>query len=153
VSDTPPLFTIAHELEIAARPEEVWAVLIDFDRYSEWNPYVLALSGALKVGGTLEVTIRQANWPEPLTVTPTLIRAETDTVLHWQGRVGDAGVLDTDHSFHIETLDSDRVHFLQQEEFRGSLAETLDEQAQAFTRDAFQAMNEALAERVRALQS
>ncbi len=153
MSPTAPHFTIAHEVEIAARPEEVWAVLIDFGRYSEWNPYVLSLTGNLEAGSTLEVTILQANWPKPLTVTPTVVRAERDKVLHWHGRVGDGGLLDTDHSFHIEALGSDLIRFLQQEEFRGSIAETMDEQAQSFTHGAFQAMNEALAERVKSLQS
>ena len=57
------------------------------------------------------------------------------------------------HARGHDALGSDLVRFLQQEEFRGSIAATMDEQAQSFTQGAFQAMNEALAERVKSLQS
>lgn len=33
------------EIEIAAPPSAVWAVLTDYDRYPEWNPFVVNLSG------------------------------------------------------------------------------------------------------------
>ena len=44
-----------------------------------------------------------------------------------------------------------RIRFDHFEEFRGRLAEKMDEEMRGFTRRAFQAMNEALAGRVRAL--
>ena len=148
-----PIFTIEHELEIAASAQEVWAVLADFDGYPEWNPYVLAISGELaERGGLLEITIVQSNWTQPLTLQPVLVEAEANRILHWQGRVGDRGILDTDHSFHIEALADDRVRFTQREEFRGTLAEGIDDTARACTHDAFRAMNEALSERVQALK-
>ena len=67
------------------------------------------------------------------------------------GRVGEGGLLDTDHVFEIQPLDAKRIRFDHFEEFRGSLAEKMDEEMRGFTRRAFQAMNEALAARVRAL--
>jgi hypothetical protein len=103
-------------------------------------------------GNTLSVEITQANWPKPIVVTPVVVRAEPNKIFHWHGQVGEVGLLDTDHSFEIESMGRERVAFRQREEFRGSLAETMDEPTQAFTRDAFRAMNEALAERVRALK-
>jgi hypothetical protein len=148
-----PLFTIAHTIEIPAAPEAVWDALVDFASYADWNPYVLRISGEATEGAVLEVTIAQDNWSEPLTIQPTVRRAEAPRVFHWRGRVGDGSMLDTDHSFHIEpahieSLQGDGVRFVQQEEFRGSLAASLEADARRFTAAAFQAMNEALARRV-----
>jgi hypothetical protein len=151
-----PLFTIEHSLEMAGTAGQVWSVLLDFPAYAEWNPYVLAISGVAAEGSDLEVVIQQSNWPQPLTVRPVVARVEVERVFHWRGSVGGGGVLDTDHSFHIEPVDQAEpvgaaVRFVQREEFRGSLAENLQEAAEEFTREAFRAMNEALAVRVGAL--
>ncbi len=147
----PPRFVIRHALEIEGSAEATWGVLSDLARYPEWNPYVLALEGELAPGGTLRVTISQENWPEPLVVEPTVVRAEPGRVLHWRGRAGEGGLLDTDHVFEIQPVDATRIRFDHFEEFRGRLAEKMDEEMRGFTRRAFQAMNEALAGRVRAL--
>lgn len=146
----PPLFVIRHALEIEGSAEATWRVLSDLARYPEWNPYVLALEGELAPGNTLRVTISQENWPEPIVVEPTVIRAEPGRALHWRGCVGDGGLLDTDHVFEIQPVDEGRVRFDQFEEFRGRLAEKMDEEMRGYTRRAFQAMNEALAGRVAA---
>ena len=48
----------------------------------------------------------------------------------------------------LEVESDDRVRFIQSEEFRGSLAESMAEDTKQFTQDAFRAMNEALATRI-----
>jgi hypothetical protein len=154
--DDAPLFTIEHSLAVGGTAEEVWSVLLNFTAYPQWNPYVSAISGSATEGSVLEVVIQQANWPQPLTIRPVVARVVVERVFHWRGSVGEGGVLDTDHSFHIEapgagnTADAEGVRFVQREEFRGSLAENLRESAEEFTLGSFRAMNEALAERVRA---
>ena len=35
---------------IDARPEVVWGVLADFERYPEWNPSLPSIAGDLRVG-------------------------------------------------------------------------------------------------------
>jgi hypothetical protein len=143
-----PHFVIEHELELEGSAEETWAVLSDLQHYPEWNPYVLALEGRLEPGSTLRVTIAQGNWPEPMVVEPTVIRADPNQVLHWRGQVGPGGLFDTDHVFEIQPLERRRVRFRQYEEFRGTLAAKMNEEARGFTGEAFRAMNEALASRV-----
>ena len=146
-----PHFVIQHVLKIEGTAEETWNVLSDVARYADWNPYVLALEGSLEPGSTLRVTIAQANWPKPIVVEPTVIRAEPNRVLHWRGQVGQGDFLETDHVFEIHALESGRVRFDQYEEFRGTFAKQMDEESRSFTHDAFRAMDEALSLRVRTL--
>jgi len=145
-----PQFVIENAVEIEGSAEETWKIFSDVSRYGEWNPYILALDGSLEIGSMLRVKITQANWPKPIVVEPRVIRAEQNRVLHWRGRIGQGGVLDTDHVFEIHSLESGRIRFHQYEEFSGTLAEQMDEKTRSFTREAFRAMNEALALRVRA---
>jgi hypothetical protein len=143
---------IEHTVEIDGSAAEVWAALVDFGSYPMWNPYVLAVVGDTAVGGVPAVTIAQDNWPEPITVRPIIVRLDPPRVLHWHGEIGEPGIFDTDHSFELEAVSASRVRFVQREEFRGSHASRIDDEAKAFTRRAFQAMNDALAARVEALQ-
>ena len=39
--------TISASIDIAAPPDEVWAVLADLDSYREWNPFIQSASGKL----------------------------------------------------------------------------------------------------------
>ncbi len=146
-----PVFVIEHRIEIAGSAAAVWEVLSDVVRYPEWNPYVLALDGRLVAGNPLRITIVQANWPEPIVVEPTVVRAEASRILHWRGQVGEGGILDTDHVFEILPVDAARVEFHQYEEFRGSIAANMDAASRSFTLAAFEAMNRALDARVRGL--
>lgn len=143
-----PVFTIRHELEIDASPETVWRVLTDFAAYPDWNPYVLHLAGDLALGETLELTIAQRNWNGPLTLYPTVARLEAPRTFGWHGRVGLAGLHETDHYFELKPLPDGRTRLVQTEEFRGWLPAWMDSEShRAPTREAFAAMDEALARR------
>ena len=146
-----PVFTIEHEQEIAASPERVWRVLTDFAAYPAWNPYVLQLTGDLALGATLSLTITQRNWDEPLTLSPQLVRLDPPRSFGWHGSVGIPGIHETDHYFVLEPLAGGRTRLIQREEFRGWLPGWMDSEGhRAPTRDAFAAMDAALAARVEA---
>ena len=37
---------LRREVEIAAPAERVWSVLVDFDAYPDWNPFIRSIQGA-----------------------------------------------------------------------------------------------------------
>ena len=39
------------EIEIDAEPARVWAILMDFEAYPEWNPFITSIEGEQAVGG------------------------------------------------------------------------------------------------------
>ena len=45
------------ESQIEARREEVWATLVDFERYGEWNPFTRAVHTTLEVGDPVELHV------------------------------------------------------------------------------------------------
>lgn len=49
----------SHEAEVAidAPPSEVWRVLVDLDRYPEWNRYATSAVGELRVGGEVVINV------------------------------------------------------------------------------------------------
>ena len=52
---------ISATVDIAATPEQVWAVLADLPAYQEWNPFIRSASGQLTEGATLTLRMAPAN--------------------------------------------------------------------------------------------
>lgn len=153
LGEGPPDFVIEDQILIEASGDEVWAVLVDFAAYPEWNPYVLAVNGDAIPGGIIQIRITQENWPEPMELSETVIALEPGTLFHWHGSVLTPGLLETDHSFRIEAHDEGRVRFVHREEFRGAIAGLVEADARVFTKRAFFGMDQALAARVAALRN
>ena len=58
------MFKIDRTLEIDAPAEVVWAVLTDFSRYGEWNPFVPEARCDLRPGGAIEMQVRLRDKPQ-----------------------------------------------------------------------------------------
>jgi hypothetical protein len=139
---------IRTEVEIAAPRERVWAVLADFARHAEWNPFIRSIKGELKVGGQLEIRIHPPGG-KAMTFEPELIRAVPSEELRWIGRVLLQGIFDGEHIFELKPIDNgERTRFVQREEFRGVLVPFLWRTLNTDTRRGFEEMNQALKERV-----
>lgn len=41
---------VSDTVEIDAPPEAVWAVMVDFERYPEWNPFTVKVDAVLEMG-------------------------------------------------------------------------------------------------------
>lgn len=144
-----PAFTLSHDIEIAASPDRVFAVLTDFARYPEWNPYATRVEGKLAIGEVITLEINQDNWEGPLVVHPTLTRLDPGRELGWHGEVLTSGIHDTDHYFQLTPLAEGRTRLHHAEEFRGSVAVlAYAQETTAYTERAFRVMNEALKARV-----
>jgi hypothetical protein len=73
-----PVLRIDESLDVAASPDVVWQVITDFDRYGEWNPFVVACRSTLVVGAPIEMRVRLVPW---------LVQPQRETVFaHEPGR-------------------------------------------------------------------
>lgn len=131
--------------EIDAPPSVVWDVLLDFEEYPEWNPFVRAIEGEPAEGEQLRVRIAPPS-SRPSTFTPEVVAVEENRRLAWLGRLVVPFVFDGYHEFHLEPIDDgERTRLLHRETFRGALVPVLldEERIEA----GFVAMNRAVKER------
>ena len=132
-------------IDIAAPPEAVWGVLVDFAAYPDWNPFIRRLQGEARVGARLEVTV-QPPGGKPMTFKPTVLAAEPARELRWLGRVLMPGLFDGEHGFRLEaTAGGCRLHH--GETFGGILVPLFGKMLDD-TERGFAALNAALKERV-----
>jgi len=134
------------EIDIDASAERVWTSLTDFATFPQWNPFIRRIRGTPVVGSKLEVFL-QASGTKGMTFRPTVKKVERNRELRWLGHLGIRGLFDGEHVFEIHEAGTNRVRFVQREEFRGLLVPLL---ARSLDRDAhrgFEEMNRALRDR------
>lgn len=137
---------VSESILIDAPPRLVWRILVEFNRYRVWNPFIVRASGRLRIGQKIEATIRTPGW-KPMTFRPTICAVMRDNELRWRERLWLPGLFDREHVFTIRRLNGDRVRFTQRERFAGLLAPLARRQLLERTRRGFRSMNEALKKR------
>lgn len=79
---------IRTEALIAAPPDEVWAVLADFERYADWNPLNIRASGRAKLGAKVRMTFLNLAQPgATIDQMVTVTTCEPGRALAWSGSV------------------------------------------------------------------
>jgi hypothetical protein len=74
---------ISAEVQIAAPPERVWAVLADLPSYPQWHPVFVAVNGQLAAGSKLTITTTHPTTGRTMTATVRVRTAEPGTELRW----------------------------------------------------------------------
>ena len=132
---------------IASSREAVWEVLMDFEAYPEWNPFVTTISGQPVAGKRLDVTLQNPGG-KTMDISPIVTAADENSQFSWLGKFGAKGIFDGHHHFQIEPITNGSVRFTQSEEFSGILIPVLWKMLDSKTRAGFEAMNTALKDRV-----
>jgi len=141
--------TIETEIVIDATPDEVWAVLTDFSSYPAWNPFIREISGELRIGAPLKVSLALPG-SKPMLIRPVLREASRAWELRWMGSLWLGGLFEGEHAFRIGHEAPRRVRFRQSETFHGILVPLLPDSLYRKIREGFEEMNRALKERVEA---
>ncbi len=105
---------------VAASPEVVWDVLIDFDRWHEWNPSVPSIRGEAELGSTVKLTLAMPGRPSAK-VKATLTEVEPGRRLCWHGNVGADWVFAGTRQFVLDPQADGTVLVTHVENVRGVL--------------------------------
>lgn len=140
------MHTLHTEIDIRSAPEQVWDVLVDFDAYPEWNPFIVRASGRAEVGTKLENRLEPPGG-KAITFKPTVTEVDREQTLEWLGRLVLPGVFDGRHRFELHPSNGG-TRFVQHEEIRGLLVPLFRRTLDQHTKPGFEAMNQALKVRV-----
>ena len=140
------MIKVRTEIEIKAPAQHVWQILIDFDRYPEWNPSIHEIQGDLHQGAKIEVRLGPPGKPG-MTFRPVVTEVEPEKGLHWLGRLLIPGLMDGEHIFEIEAIDENTTRFIHGEDYRGLLVRLFGHFVPDDGGRNYIAMNEALKQR------
>ncbi|MCI5058204.1 MAG: SRPBCC domain-containing protein [Flavobacteriales bacterium] len=132
---------IETEIVINANVESVWQILIDFENYKNWNPFITKITKR----GTSHLDI-QLNTSEDknMKFKPKILKLIKDSELRWKGHLFFSGIFDGEHVFRMETIGQNKTRFIHEESFSGLLSGLIFKSIGSQTKANFIAMNEAL---------
>lgn len=133
--------SISTQITIQASPEKVWNILMDYEEYPNWNPFVSKIEGGQKEKQRLKVQLPGMKFK------PTIVKSVQNEKFEWLGHLLFKGLFDGNHCFHIEKIDNQSCKFIHQEHFSGILVKMFLKKLNGETLDGFKAMNEALKKR------
>lgn len=106
------------EIEINASASIVWNILIDFDNYPNWNPFIQKISGSLQGGAQIEAFIKPPN-SNGMKFKPKILTYRPEKELKWLGNLWIPKLFDGEHSLIIKKISENKVLFIQKEMFSG----------------------------------
>jgi len=92
-------YEVSTTIEIAATPENVWAVLADLANYAKWHPVYVGVTGQLAAGSTLTITTTHPTTGRTMTAKVKVRTAEPGTELRWVSRL--LGVTISERTFRL----------------------------------------------------
>lgn len=134
--------TIQTDIVIDADISIVWNVLLDFERYPTWNPFIKSITGEQSVGNKLTVSIKPPD-SNGMTFKPKILTIEPNKEFRWKGKLGVTGIFDGEHYFILEPVDKNQTKFIHGEKFSGILVLLMGNMLEK-TKEGFQLMNEAI---------
>ncbi|MCV9388303.1 SRPBCC domain-containing protein [Reichenbachiella ulvae] len=129
--------SISSDILINAPAEKVWSILMDFEKYPDWNPLVKEIKGNPEVGNTISVSLPGMNFK------PEVLALKENSEFRWKGKLLFKGLFDGEHYFILEERDGG-VELFHGEYFSGLLVGMLRKKLEGETLDGFKAMNESL---------
>ena len=136
--------SVHNEILIDAKPENVWKVLIDTDKYPEWNPVMQLLEGEIKEGNKVKYQFTQD--AENESEIPSNVKKVVPNKLLNQGG-GMPLILTFDHTYILEPND-EQTKVTIHEDYRGIGVNFWNPKP---VEQAYKRLNEALKTRVESL--
>ncbi|MGI0148973.1 MAG: SRPBCC family protein [Thermoplasmata archaeon] len=123
--------------------ERVWQILMDFDAFPEWNPFIRQIIGRPALGSRLDVMIG-ASGTRGMRFRPKVTKVVPQREFRWLGRLGIAGLFDGEQIFELTPTSSLACRFVQRERFRGIFVPFLARRLERDVRRGFDEMNRSL---------
>jgi hypothetical protein len=133
------------EIIIHANIEKVWSIIIDFENYPNWNPFIKSINGVVKVGSTIIVKIKPPE-SKGMTFKPKVLTFDSNKELSWLGHLLFPGLFDGEHKFEVVDNGNGSTTFRQSEKFNGLLIPLFKNELRINTKNGFENMNNKLKE-------
>jgi hypothetical protein len=130
------------QVVINASADRVWSLLMDFQDYPRWNPFLTSIEGVAEVGQSLAVRI-QPPGSNGMRFRPKVMVAEPGREFRWKGQLVVPGVFDGEHYFVLQPT-GPQVVLQHGELFSGLLVPFFRRSLDGTTKQGFVAMNDAL---------
>ncbi len=121
--ETPGWFSVQAAITINAPLAHVWSVLVDLERYREWNTFVPSMQSSFQVGSILTMQVQMRKGFQVKSI-ETITAIEPQHLLAWKTR-SPAWLLRGERFQVLTAIDSGKTQYWTREAFTGILAPLL----------------------------
>ena len=130
----------SHKVEINAPARVVWEVLIDLDRYHEWNSFCPSIICSLQLGAPVHMQVRIPGTDGTVPVNEYLVACEPERLLSWEQRPVPENMDAARRDQYIEALDANRCSYFTTDIFLGLNQDTIMREHGAWVKVGFDQM-------------
>jgi hypothetical protein len=141
---------VEYEIEIEAPRDQVWAVLDDFERYPEWNPFTVSVRTDRIVGNPVELDVAMSTGRRSITERFDLY--EPPVRMAWGLKMLAGLALKCSRIQELEEVAPGRTRYRTHETFYGPLAPLVISKHGSAVEEGFRANAEALKARAEQLR-
>ncbi|HEY0598194.1 SRPBCC domain-containing protein [Sphingopyxis sp.] len=134
----PGALTVETSKLIAAPIADVWAILIGFDAYGEWNTQIPRIDGVAAAGSIIVL------WPANEGEKTVRVEALEPYRMHWVGSAENPADFRGDHYFGLEPVGASNTLLVHREFFSGRFAATILAAYGEMIRASFEGFNRSL---------
>lgn len=131
------------EVLINASPSTIWNILMEFDKYPEWNPFIKSIKGLPIEGAKVSARLEPPD-SMGMTISPTILEVTDEKAFRWLGHMFIPGLFDGEHIFELTDNKNGTTTFVQREKFRGILVSLFNKMLDNNTYRGFVLMNQQL---------
>ena len=135
-------YAIHSEIEIAATPEQVWAVLTDTAAYKNWAAFMVSVAGEIADGNTISLEFQLNPKKAKRVAIDHVIQVTEGREFYW-AEEGPGGIREN-HHFAVHPVEAGKTRFVQSDEIMGGLTLLMGWKLSQIYCAGYQAFNEAL---------
>lgn len=109
---------IKTEIIINAKADKIWQILMDFDNYPNWNPFIKYIQKNKSDSTKLEIKIQPPN-QKAMVFKPTICDKIINKKFAWKGKLLFSGLFDGEHIFELISNEDETTTFKHSEKFTG----------------------------------
>jgi len=134
---------IKTEILINTGPDKIWNILMDFEKYPDWNPFIKYIKGKPLEGEKILVRLEPPDFTG-MTLRPKVLSVKDEKKFSWLGHLWIPGLFDGEHIFELTENQNGTTTFVQREIFRGILVRLFRKMLDDNTLRGFDLMNQQL---------
>lgn len=135
-----PIYTT---IDINASPEVIWQVIVNFEAYESWNPFIVRSKAEGKANLGVKITNSMKMENKEQVFEPVITEWVENKHLGWLGRLFVPGLFDGHHEFILEKKNFG-TRLIHKESFSGLMAPVILKMIRKQTERGFLQMNQAL---------
>ncbi len=142
------MYEISTEIEINASKDQIWNLLIDIEKWQEWNPIIKSASGKLEKGEKISLIMVGKDGKNGPAYSPIITDLEDHSKFRWRAKMLAGFIFTNDKVIELEEVGVNRTKLIHKELFKGIMFKMMCSQMDKGVPPMLNSMNKAIKDKL-----